>query len=504
MVTARRFGDPVRESLESVYYDTPDRRLSASKAVLRVRRTPGGYVQTLKSGDGLTRNEWEWPVAGQALDLAATCTHAAARAVLDDIPPGELVPMFETRIERTVHRLDGGAIELAIDLGMVLAPDGSGEPISEIELELKSGQPCDLYRFALLLAETLPLRIESRSKAARGFALADREPPGAVKAKRLAFDPETNVDSAMAAVFGSCFSQFLANEPCVTTGTDPEGIHQARVGLRRLRSALSLFRDLLPPEQLQWLKTETRWLAETLGAARDWDVFLEDLLEPVKSAFLISPEIRADLSALDTAARQQRLLAFDALCEALRSLRYTDFQLRFGLWLESRGWRDQPVTVASAALFQPLDKVAGHLLERCHRKVRKAGKHFGQKSYPERHEVRITLKKLRYAAEFFHSLHDAKHAGHFAEQLGTFQDILGHINDVATATRLISLLTEPGSSEGTDAGREQLARAGGVIIGWHGRGLIADEPALISEWREFRATKPYWNRPAGKSRSKAV
>jgi len=282
----------------------------------------------------------------------------------------------------------------------------------------------------------------------------------------------------------------------VLAGTDPEGVHQARVALRRLRSALSLFRRLLPAADHQWLAGEVKWLAGALGPARDWDVFLAELLAPVKAAFAFHPEIYADLAALEAAAGGQRRDAYDAVRAALLSPRHTTLHLRLGLWLELRGWRNQPVTPTSAVLFRPLRETAEKLLNRRHRRVHKTGSAFAKLSYVERHQLRIYLKKLRYAVDFFRSLHDDKLAGRYVGQLGAFQDILGHLNDVATAARLVPQLSvEPAGHPGATA--DALARAVGVVIGWHGRGLAAQEQRLVAEWHDFRAAKGFWSRPAG-------
>ena len=486
VVVARREGAPVTDLLDSTYFDTADRQLSARHAVLRVRLTAGGYVQTLKAGDGLTRHEWEWPVAGADLDLGLI-TDAAARAVMDGIAPDALRPMFRTRFERTTHLLDDGAIELAVDRGEIVGPDGVVDPISELELELKKGDSASLYRLARSLAESVPFTVASRSKAARGFALADRTPPQAHKARRLDFTPLTVVDTALAEIFGGCFHQFGRNDPCVLLGEDPEGVHQARVALRRLRSALSLFRDFIPPADHAWLGAETKAIATTLGPARDWDVFLDELLAPVKGAFAVHPDLYADLAALEIDARRQRQQAYEKVATLYASPEHTRFRLRFGEWLESRGWRAQPVTRTSALLFRPLRETADNLLDRRHRKARKLGGDFACLALPERHTLRIAVKKLRYAADFFRSLYDEKPVERYLQRLATFQDALGHLNDLATTARLVPLL----------GGGAASARAIGAVIGWHGRGLAAAEPRLVADWQEFRTAKVFWTRPSG-------
>ncbi|MEI6984885.1 MAG: CYTH and CHAD domain-containing protein [Rhodospirillaceae bacterium] len=504
VVIARRTGAPVTKMLESHYYDTVDRRLLARRAALRVRLTPDGYIQTLKSGGGLVRGEWEWPVSGPVVDLTVI-TEPAAREFVAGIASESLVLVFVTRFIRTIHLIDQGAIELAVDQGEIVSPAGSGEPISEVELELKSGWPVDLYRLALALAETVALRVEQRSKAERGFALTDRAQPAPVKASRLALLPTTTVDSAMSAIFGACFTQLTANESCIMAGVDPEGVHQARVALRRFRSALSLFRTLLPPTDYQWLNAETKWLAAVLGPAREWDVFLEELLAPVKVFFAVHPGVYDDLVMLENAVSDQRSIAYEAVREALLSPRYTMLQLCFGEWLEGWGWRAQPVTLDSARLFHPLRKTAVNFLASRHRKSLKSGADFAKLYYSERHRVRIALKRLRYTVDFFRALHDDKSVTRYLRLLGALQDTLGQLNDVATAMQMISHLATaelpelPELSERPGQPESALMRALGIVIGWHGRALAEREPQLVAEWRAFINTKPFWRKAAGLS-----
>src|SRR3546814_1130101 len=103
-----------------------------------------------------------------------------------------------------------------------------------------------------------------------------------------------------------------------------------RVGRRRFRAALTVFGDLLPAAQLAWLQEEAKWALNALGSARDWDVFLADLLAPLEAA---RPG-DADLAALRGAARDRQAQAYRQLLEALASPRYTRFLLRIGGWLE--------------------------------------------------------------------------------------------------------------------------------------------------------------------------
>src|SRR3546814_3883484 len=156
-----------------------------------------------------------------------------------------------------------------------------------------------------------------------------------------------------------------------------------RVGLRRFRSALSVFGDLLPAAQLAWLQEGAKWALNALGSARDWDVFLAVLLAPLEAA---RPG-DADLAALRGAARDRQAQAYRQLREALASPRYTRFLLRLGGWLEDRGWRPEATREAARemALAQPLVALADALLAKRHRQALKRGRGFAKLPTAERH-----------------------------------------------------------------------------------------------------------------------
>ena len=108
--------------------------------------------------------------------------------------------------------------------------------------------------------------------------------PTTRKAARLQLAKDATVDAAITAIFAECFEHWTFNEAAALHGLNPEGVHQMRVALRRMRSALSDFKQVIPAAQVAWLRPETRWLIENLGPARDWDVFLTELLKPVEMA----------------------------------------------------------------------------------------------------------------------------------------------------------------------------------------------------------------------------
>jgi len=486
-------------TLSSIYYDTADLELCRRRITLRVRRIGDGFVQTVKGeGDpsvGLARDEWEWPVAGPAPDLAVI----REPEVWDQLGPltlDQLQPVFETRIHRTVHWLADGSIELAIDSGQIQAGE-TVVTVSEVELELKRGQPGSLFDHALALNQVAPVRFSTVSKAARGYALALGQGDRPQRAERLGLRPEATVEETLGQICRACLNHMMANEAAALAGADAEGIHQMRVALRRLRSALSVFRPFVPEAQMAALQGEIRWLAGTLGPAREWDVFLADLLAPVQSeAERTAPALAADLTQLHQAALSRRSESYQLARAAILSQRYGALLLQFGAWLETRGWRNQPLDPEALTLFQPVTTLADRLLTKRHRRARRAGSGFAQLTTDERHQLRIALKKLRYAVEFFRSLYDEKEVRRYLGHLTALQDALGHLNDVATTTRLMTEL-HPGSAGGGASG----PRAAGIVIGWHSRGLLALEPQLLRDWEAFLAARPFWSRPARPGRA---
>ncbi|OZA50371.1 MAG: hypothetical protein B7X81_01400 [Hydrogenophilales bacterium 17-61-76] len=281
---ARRRIPAVEQALLTRYYDTPDFALSEQGIALRVRRIGRRWLQTLKTegerSGGLSRRaEYEVASGGRTLDWSRFPAEAQARVA--EALRAQLVPVFETDFTRTSWLLvgeHGTAIEVALDIGEVRVPKrkdaaAQSQPLCEIELELKSGQPDALFALALDWAaqlDALPLDI---SKAERGVRLAHRLAAEPVKSLPLVLDKTLSVEAGFAAVCQACLTQFQANLPGVLDADDIEYVHQARVALRRLRAALRLFRRVceVPPDLLQTLRA----LVAALGPARDWDVLIK-------------------------------------------------------------------------------------------------------------------------------------------------------------------------------------------------------------------------------------
>lgn len=177
---------PLAQHLANTYFDTPAGELALARIAVRLRQVDGDVLQTVKTagqgGGGLSsRQEWEWPVPTQQLDLKALAALAPFTGALADVIP-HLAPTLRTDFNRRSWQLhwQDSHIELVLDEGEIvsgLSGRSATAPISELELELKAGDPQALWSLALHLADSLPLRPSDSSKAARGNALANQHWP---------------------------------------------------------------------------------------------------------------------------------------------------------------------------------------------------------------------------------------------------------------------------------------------------------------------------------------
>jgi triphosphatase len=485
-----RLDSPKRaEQFESTYYDTADLRLRRAGTELRVRRIGRRFVQTVKTvgedvGGIRRRGEWETDVAGMSPELGSLSDQVPA-VLRDGIAADELQPVFQSRVRRTRQNiaLNGGGettqVEIALDEGEIVTPAGLTLPITEVELELKDGSPRGLYDLALELRDIAPAQLESRSKSERGYALIGAEPDEPVAAPELALLPDMTVEQTLAAIVGHCLAHLRANERIVAAAESPRAVHQMRVSLRRLRSGLQLFRKQLPDADYQRFVAEIRWLGAALGRVRNWDVFCADVLPDAAPA--LTP---AESAALEAGATARRAEAFAELREIIASPRYTGLLLELGAWTMRRDWRNQPISEEATRLFAPIDATADRLLEQLRRKAKKRGAGFDHLSSRERHSLRIALKKLRYAGEFFIALYDEKEVRRYLGKVVALQDRLGSANDVETAEHLVH---EIGAS-----GMPNVAQGAGKLLGWHRRGLAEAHSEIGRTWRRLRRADPFW------------
>ena len=481
--------EPPSRSLISTYFDTPNWDLRKQRIVLRIRRngrkTPLMAIKwTPEESEGpFSRGEIEIALEGAKpdidnpnLDLFEAPVAEKLRRFIADQP---LQPKFETRIKRRTRLLHyGGAqIEAAFDEGSVVAGDIS-LPLSEIELELKSGSASDLYEFGAQLTAALPLCLDPSSKAERGFFLAMGKKPTPVKMGAARLTPDTMLDDAVSRVALGALDHFLVNWPALRASDRPEAVHQMRVALRRLRAVLAMFNRTLPCAEFGLLRQQAKDIASAFGPARSCDVMLDMIDEGPRSHF----SGRLNFEPLLEALEARRLTAYTDARALLQAPQTSAFVMRLNSFVARRGWRNALSGAELAALTAPAGVFAAAALERLHKKALKQGKDLLNLPDEQRHEVRIALKNLRYGAEFFSGCFaDERGIANFVRATAELQDLLGAHNDAAGAEEFLKPMLDG-----------EAAQAAGVVIGWYARGAVVSDAGLGKAWKAFKQSKPFW------------
>lgn len=462
------------EQLDNIYYDTPDLALRRRGVALRLRRQGRRWLQTVKlagkSAAGLTtRPEWETPYAGH-FDF----TPVEAEKIRDwlDQPRvrGRIGPVCETSFRRVTwtFRFPRGNVLLTLDRGWIAAA-GRREPISEIEMELTGEDVAPIFELAAELARSLALPPALLSKAERGYRLHAGTAPVPVRAATMALERDMPSRAAFRRIALGCLEHLQHNHDGALRRDDPEYIHQMRVATRRLRAALRLFGPILPEGFAASLVAPLRDLMVPLGHARDLDVLQEEITAPVVAALPDEPRLAAlaghitdrRWSARATAVARLSAPAYGALLlQALQQLHGPDF-----------GETQDSDTLAGFA--------AGRL-RRLRRRVRRLAAAASIRDPASLHMLRIAIKRLRYALEFFSPLVRGKALDRTVAQLAALQDTLGQLNDLANAGALLM------ECAGEDP---RLREAVSLIGGWHGprhTGLLRGVPGNLKRLARLR------------------
>ena len=428
-----------QQRLVSTYFDTPKRALRARGIAVRERRAGRQTLLAVKTAGTTTgglavRNEWEAPAAAGQFDFAALVDNPVLANELQTLA-GKLEPVFTTDFTRR-HWLVSrhkALIEIALDRGQIRAQTRDGPrslPLLELELELKYGPPEALFRLARQLGRRVHLRPLAASKVDRGDGLARGKRVKPVKAAAITLAQYTHPVQAFRAVALACLAQLMANEAGVLRSEDIEYLHQARVALRRLRAALRVFAPALPPRFVARWGLAWRELAQSLGAARDHDVFRTSLLPGLIP--LLGPR---DAARLQAWARVQGQVATAAARRSLASRGTSDHLLAFTRELL------RLKTGKPGAPTEPLQPWAIERLRARHRRLLNGIRAADLFDAVQRHRVRIEAKKLRYALDFLGSLWPPESLGALTEALVQAQELLGDMNDRVSAQNL--LITAP-------------------------------------------------------------
>ncbi|NWG39771.1 MAG: CHAD domain-containing protein [Hydrogenophilaceae bacterium] len=458
------------QALRTLYFDTPDFMLAKKGVALRVRKVDSEWVQTLKTegeqSGGLSRRlELEAPVAGPLPDFSLL-PGKLVKKLVPDKRRDNLKVMYETRFERTAWQLrmpDGSRVEVALDVGEILSGRRT-QGLCEVELELKSGSNESLYGLAGLLAQKVMLIPYPPSKAARGARLASGKEPQPVKSANPLLDKRMPICTGFAHILRADLAQLQANLPGLLMDPDPEYCHQARVAIRRLRSAVRLFRKVcaFPDRPL----TQIASLGNELGKLRDADVFVLETLPRLQNR--LSPE---QFGLLQRRARAFRRRQRDSALSAVLAPATGEALIALGHWLEQfKGDSDEG----------RLGPFATGRLEVMFDRIALSSGQFASYSVDQRHALRVQIKRLRYACEHFSSLIRMKKT--FASGLADLQDKLGSMNDQAAALRQIAAMNHDG----------KLDQVLSAVEGWVSEENRANLSLLGECLQLFSRNRPVW------------
>jgi inorganic triphosphatase YgiF len=440
MLQARALAAPVEHHLVDTYYDTPQRDLWKHGLTLRVRKDNDKWIQTARSASPAwpvlhARDEWESDIPNEqprpGLLARQIKQPRLAKALASKRIARDLRPVFQNTTQRTSWQLSlstGEQLECAVDAGAIAAGKRHTS-ISELELELKGGDPSRLFDLALALHADVPFQMANDSKAARGYALLDNQPLAARKAAPVRLTRAMTLEDAFQAIALNCLQQIETNVPGVLL-KDVESLHQMRVGVRRLRAVFDMFDSLAPLTPT--LRDGIDWIAGALGATRDWDVLTASTL-----AHIPGPHT----GALRESAAAKAADLHKHVAHELRAARFTRVLLELNGWLHGRHWRSDGALPKSSPLAERAASAAIALLRTAEQRLRKRALALDPSNVAARHRTRIAAKKARYAAEFFAALLPARRVKAYVTRLAALQDQLGALNDIAVADTLLDQLS---------------------------------------------------------------
>ncbi len=496
VIRALRKGAPRTETLRNTYYDTDGGDLEKAGVTLKVVEEFGALTQSLKvarnGGAAFQRREYDvdfddaaaFPVSTGASEVDAFISTAR----------GAIRPTLHLDQDRRAITLARGATEMeaAFDICSARHPDGDRRAaLAEAELELLEGDPAELFRIARLCLEEAggKLRLGALAKYDRARAALGVVDPCA-PANRVRIDPEGPAGDALAAGLQFCAARIIALAPAVTDERRPEGVHQMRVALRRLRSIEQTYRALLKDDATRDLSRRAGEVARGLGEARDWDVFLDDTL-PTIAGF---EGAGTGFAALAAGGERQRAEAWRRAVATVSSPAFTGFALDLLEAAHLQPWRRK----ASRHLSRPARDFAVDALDaRMAAAVERAGD-LSIRRPDAGHPLRIALKKLRYAAQLFRDAFPAQARKPYLGALSAIQDRFGALNDAVVARTLADRAAAAGARAVPDAAAGEAVRAAGFVCGYKGAEAAGAAEEIIALWRDFAKRPRYW-RAGGKN-----
>lgn len=435
---------PTYQVVDAVYHDTPEQRLHQQHITWRTQRVDGDepvqwrqflHVEKRENATLRRYEEWTSPIRSSTPEMGVLQSSTGSRIDPDGTAFRTLAPCFSTRTERTswsIHQRDGSLIDVVLNVGH-LSAGGQTVPVFELELVLLAGHPAALFEVAQKISRTLAVLPTPTSSAERGLALARGTLDAPLKALPVTLKKDVSLAFAAGCMLNEMLGQFIANLYALCTSEDPEVVHQARVGWRRFKSAVRLFRPALPVESLpSWEPLEP--LLGFLGTLRDLDVALTETLPRLNEAYTAGDIGREETWAAMTQAMQQ------AAHLQRKSVRYALQAPEVGtVLLETLRWIEGLLVTTEAE--EPLGKKlvalrpwARHRVGRLHKQLTAAAKDIGH--LESQHRIRILAKRMRYSTESLQTFLPKMRAERWHQQAAFLQATLGFTRDTIRASAL--------------------------------------------------------------------
>jgi triphosphatase len=489
---------PTSETLKSVYFDSDSRLLRDHGFTLRVRHNGDKRIQTVKAANNgagyFERSEWEQVIEGNRPDLTLV-KDTALGAILVNEADKALQPVFETRIKRTAYHLNGNGTDvvMAIDQGKIVAT-GSSLPVSEIELELKRGNPADLFKIARDILNIIPAHLDFKSKSERGYDLIEKTTINAETARDPELSPGMTAGRAFTLVGRACLRHLVANVPAMME-RDGDALHQMRVALRRLRAAISLFSPVVGDDRAGAIKSELKWLAQEFGPARNLDTLLVEVIRPLQKRHPNEP----GLVSIGNMFARKRLKSYRQVLEAVQSARFRRLVLNTVEWVEIGPSSTSEDALMRARRELPIEVYAAGQLSQRRKKIRRRGARIETLNPEQLHRLRIQVKKARYATEFFsglfHGKKCAKRCKTIKSSLMQLQNSLGKINDIVTHKTLFADIIARPTKGLTGEQNHHRAFAAGLIIGDQQAQVQKSLDRARKAYSRFDGAKAFWKLP---------
>ncbi|MCO8108847.1 CYTH and CHAD domain-containing protein [Acinetobacter indicus] len=455
------------------YYDSPEQQLAQHAIALRQRLEGQRWCQTLKAPGQHHFERFELELAlgpdePEQLDLSLYQEHKQAQTLLKqalelkkaDLKNTGLELQFETDVQRLIvlEQVKDSAIELAFDQGEVRTPTAQSD-IYEVEFELKHGDVSNLIDFVQPWVKRYQLWLDVRSKSQRGQMLKNQQDILPVQHQTpFSLDKHDSSSHALAKIVSNCLTHLLPNATAIADNHYQSGhVHQARVAIRRLRSALKIFGHWSEQVQPEW-QAQLAELFRQLGSTRDRDALSESLMPRLAEAGSPLAELPASSESSDE---------IDALFRAPETVRLLLELLQFS---QCTAQEDD----------QSLKKQVRKQLAKMHRQICQDAVQFEHLDSEQKHRTRKRVKRLRYSVEFIASLFEADAVKQYLKALKPAQESLGQFNDLVVAEALFQHEVQQNPQAW-------------FVLGW----IAAEQKHVLAEAQqhllEFTRSKTFWS-----------